>query len=52
MKKFLGLIAVAAIFLSSLAYAGGGQVCGDKANGSAGDSGQGQVEQNRGPNPD
>ena len=49
MKKITGFIAVFMIFLSSLAYAGGDQNCGDKAAGPAGDTGQGTVEQNRPP---
>jgi hypothetical protein len=47
MKKISGFIAAIILALSTLAYAGGDQVCGDKASGPAGDTGQGQVEQNR-----
>ncbi len=47
MKKVIGIIAVMMLVLSTLAYAGGDQVCGDKAAGSAGETGGGQVSQNR-----
>lgn len=48
MKKMMGFI-VAMMLFSSLAFAGGDQVCGDKATGPAGDTGVGTVEQNRAP---
>lgn len=47
MKKILGCIAAIMILFSSLAYAGGDQVCGDKAAGPAGDTSQGTAQQNR-----
>ena len=47
MKKVCGLIAVVMLVLSSVAYAGGDKVCGDKAAGPAGETGQGSVEQSR-----
>lgn len=49
MKKVFGLIAVIVLVLSSMAYAGGDQVCGDKAAGPAGSTGGGKVEQNQPP---
>lgn len=50
MKKILGFIIAFMIILSSIAYAGGGQNTGDKAQGSAGSQGDGTVQQSRGPN--
>ena len=47
MKKIYGLLAVLMIMAASLVYAGGDQVCGDKATGEAGDTGQGDVTQKR-----
>jgi len=52
MKKMLGCLVVFMLIFSSLVYAGGDQVCGDKAAGPAGDTGQGAVDQNRAPNGD
>ena len=52
MKKIYGLLAVLMIMCASMVYAGGDQVCGDKADGPAGETGEGTVEQNRAPNPD
>ena len=48
MKKILGFV-VAMLLFSTLAFAGGDQVCGDKAEGPAGETGGGLVEQNRPP---
>jgi len=48
MKKVLALVAAFLMFSSSLAYAGGGKVHGEKGQGSTGDDGQGTVEQKRG----
>ena len=47
MKKVIGFTAVLMLIFSTFVYAGGDQVCGDKAQGSAGDSGGGTVSQNR-----
>lgn len=51
MKKISCLVAVFMLFLSSWAYAGGGQNCGDNATGPAGTEAQGDATQNRAPNP-
>jgi len=48
MKKVLVLIMALMITFSSLAYAGGGKVRGDKGQGSTGTSGGGTTEQTRG----
>jgi len=47
MKKIAILAVTILLILSSALYAGGDKVCGDKAQGPAGDSGQGKVERNR-----
>jgi hypothetical protein len=47
MKKIFGFTAALMLILSTLAYAGGGKVCGDNATGSAGSTGGGAVTQNR-----
>ena len=47
MKKIIGVLAVLMIMASSMVYAGGDQVCGEKAAGPAGDTGQGTVSQKR-----
>jgi len=49
MKKMMVLIAAFMLCLSTFAYAGGDQNCGDKATGPAGDTGQGTVTQNQPP---
>jgi len=56
MKKVIGIVAAVMLIFSSLAYAGGDQVCADKAKGFAGDDtvadvGEGETERstNRGP---
>jgi hypothetical protein len=49
MKKLMGFLALLTILFSTTVYAGGDQVCGDKAAGPAGDTGQGTVEQNQPP---
>ena len=49
MKKLIGLLAVLMIMFSTTVYAGGDKVCGEKAQGDAGDTGNGTVEQNRAP---
>ena len=49
MKKLVTLLAIVFLTFSSLAYAGGDQVCGDKAEGPAGDTGGGTVVQTRPP---
>lgn len=52
MKKVFGFITAMMLLFSSLALAGGDQVCGDKSAGPAGTTGSGTIEQNRAPNPD
>ena len=47
MKKVFGITAALILILSTLVYAGGDQVCGDKAAGPAGTTGEGDVAQNR-----
>ena len=47
MKKIMGMVAVIMLVMASLTYAGGDQVCGDKAAGPAGQTGGGQTSQNR-----
>ena len=47
MKKMLGILAAIMLVMATMAYAGGDQVCGDKAAGPAGDTGGGQTSQNR-----
>ena len=51
MKKIMGFIFAFMLIFSSLVYAAGGQECGDKAEGPAGTTGDGTVEQNQAPNP-
>jgi len=52
MKKITGILAALLIFVSSLAFAGGDKVCGDKGAGPTGTDGGGETTQNRLPNPD
>jgi hypothetical protein len=49
MKKIFGFATALLIFLSSLAFAGGDQNCGDKATGPAGSTGSGDVTQRQTP---
>jgi hypothetical protein len=49
MKKIFGFTTAMMIFLSSLAFAGGDQNCGDKAAGAAGSTGSGDVTQKQPP---
>lgn len=51
MKRVWGIIAAVLILCSSIVYAAGGQECGDKAQGNAGSTGNGDVTQNHAPNP-
>jgi len=51
MKKLIGFIAAFMILFSSLAFAAGGQECGDKSVGPEGDTGGGDVTQTQTPNP-
>ena len=48
MKKILVLITAFMLLFSSLAYAGGGKVRGDKGQGSTGTTGGGTTTQTRG----
>ena len=48
MKKVLVLFTVFMLIFSSLVYAGGGKVRGDKGQGSTGTSGGGSTTQTRG----
>jgi hypothetical protein len=43
MKKLMGFLAALMIMFSTTVYAGGDQVCGDKATGSAGTDGGSEV---------
>jgi len=52
MKKILGLTMAVMLALSSVAFAGGDQNCGENGQGTTGTTGQGTVTQNRAPNPD
>ena len=47
MKKVMMMVMALMLALSPLAFAGGDQNCGSKAQGPAGGSGQGTVKQNR-----
>ncbi|MBN2059060.1 MAG: hypothetical protein JW882_01475 [Deltaproteobacteria bacterium] len=53
MKKLIGFIVAMMIVISSLAYAGGDQNCGDVGVGPTGENAPDQAlaEQNRAPNP-
>ena len=52
MKKMIGFIVAFMLLFSSLAFAAGGQVCGDNATGPAGSTSGGEPTQTRTPNPD
>lgn len=48
MKKIMVIIVAFMLVFSSLAYAGGGKVRGDKSQGPSGDTGQGDTTRTRG----
>jgi len=48
MKKFLAILSVIFILSSSIAFASGGKVRGDKGQGSTGTDGKGPTTQTRG----
>jgi hypothetical protein len=49
MKKIMVFTAALMFMFTTMAFAGGGQNCGSKAQGPAGSTGQGTVNQNRAP---